>query len=324
MSDPAFGRLEKLKPNSYWPNEAANFTPWLAEPANMQLLGEAIGVELEVEGVEVAVGPFAADIVCKSLGEEHRVVIENQLQRTDHDHLGKLLTYAAGLEDVRTTAWIATEIREEHRAALDWLNSVTHEGINFFGVELQVWRIGESPPAPKFEVVAKPNDWVETVRGPTKSSDRLTGVKKLQLEYWAAFRDYLRERGSNIHPRKPRPQLWANVSIGRTGARLSAIAGTWDDAQRAWVKGINRVELTLDGDDSKDLFGLLHADREEIEAELGESLTWHTSEGTRKCRVYTRRLVDLEDRDDWPNQFAWLEEQLQSFDAAFRDRVKRD
>ena len=315
MSDPAFGRLEKLKPHSYWPNEAADFTPWLAEPANMQLLGEAIGVELEVEDVEVAVGPFAADIVCNSLGEEHRVVIENQLQRTDHDNLGKLLTYAAGLEDVRTTIWIATAIREEHRAALDWLNSVTHEGVNFFGVELQVWRIGESPPAPKFEIVAKPNDWLDTVRA------ALPTAKKLQLEYWTAFRDYLQGRESKIRPRKPAPQHWANVSIGRSGAHLSAIAGTKDKTSGT---GLNRVELVLDGDDSKDLFGRLHADREEIEAELGESLTWHKRENAKMCRVYTRRLVDLEDRDDWPNQFAWLEEQLQRFDAAFRDRVKKD
>lgn len=324
MSDPTFGRLEKLEPRDYWPNEASNFTPWLAEPPNIRLLGEAIGVELEVETVEAAVGPFAADIVCRSLGDEHRVVIENQLERTNHDHLGKLLTYAGGLDDVRTTVWIAPEIREEHRAALDWLNSVTGEEVNFFGVELQVWKIGGSLPAPKFEVAVKPNDWVETVRGTTKSGDELSAAKKLQLDYWTAFRDYLQERESEVRLRKPAPQHWANVSIGRSGARLSAIAGTWDEDQKAYVNGLNRVDLVLDGDDSKELFARLQAEREAIEAELGEPLTWHNPERARMCRVYTRRLVDLRNRDDWSNQFDWLEEQLQRFDQSFRDRVKRE
>ena len=108
------------------------------------------------------------------------------------------------------------------------------------------------------------------------------------------------------------------------GAQLSPIAGIWDDVEREWVSGLNRVDLVLSGDDSKDLFERLHADREEIEAELRESLTWHNPENARMCRVFTRRLVDLGNRDDWPNQFAWLEERLRRFDATFRDRVKKD
>ena len=220
--------------------------------------------------------------------------------------------------------WIATEIREEHRAALDWLNAVTNDEINFFGVELQVWQIGGSLPPPKFEVVAKSNDWVGTVRRPTKSGDTLSDVKRLQLEYWTTFGDYLQEHESKIRTGKPRLQHWANVSIGRSGAQLSPIAGIWDDVEREWVSGLNRVDLVLSGDDSKDLFERLYADREEIETELGEPLTWHNPENARMCRVFTSRRVDLEDRGDWPSQFAWLKERLQRFDATFRDRVKKD
>ena len=323
MTDPVPGRLEKLNPRGYWPNEGSDFTPWLALPANIRLLGEAIGVELEVETVEAAVGPFSADIVCRSLGDEHRVVIENQLERTDHDHLGKLLTYAGGLDDVGTTVWIAPEMREEHRAALDWLNSMTGEEVNFFGVELQVWKIGDSLPAPKFEVVVKPNNWVETVRETAKSGDQLSAGKRLQLEYWTAFRNYLHERESRFQTGKPAPRHWANVSIGRAGARLRAIAGTWDEDHKTYVDGLNRVDLVLDGDDSKKLFERLRDDREKIEAELGKSLTWHNPEDAKMCRLYTRELVNLEDRDDWPHQFNWLEEWLRRFDETFRDRVKK-
>ena len=185
-------------PRDYWPDEAANFTPWLAEDANIALLGDALGLEFVVEGIEATVGSFSADIICRALPDEHRVVIENQLERTDHDHLGKLLTYAGGLDDVRTTVLLAPEIRDEHRAALDWLNAFTVEGVHFFGVELQVWRIGDSLPAPRFDVVAKPNDWLATVR--TAAAPPLTPVKQLELDYWTAFRDYLTERSSSIFP----------------------------------------------------------------------------------------------------------------------------
>ena len=130
--------------------------------------------------------------------------------------------------------------------------------------------------------------------------------------------------GSEIRPQKPAPQHWANVSIGRSGARLSAVAGKWDEDQKTFVDGLNRVDLVLDGNDSKELFRRLQADRDTIEGELGESLTWHDPEGARTRRVYTRRLVDLQNRDDWQNQFDWLEEQLRRFDETFRDRVKRD
>ena len=121
---PDFGTLERLDPREYWPNEAADFTPWLADDANIRLLGSAIRMDLDVESTEVAVGPFSADIVCRSAPDDHRVVIENQLEKTDHDHLGKLLTYAGGLDDVRTVVWIARQFTEEHRTAIDWLNAV--------------------------------------------------------------------------------------------------------------------------------------------------------------------------------------------------------
>ena len=163
MSDPTFGQLTKLSPRDYWANEAADFAPWLAEEANIALLGDAIGLEL----VEETVGSFNADIICRSLPDEHR-------------------------------------------AAIDWLNAVTVAGVHFFGVELQVWRIGDSLPAPRFDVVAKPNDWLGTVRSAVTTSP-LSSVKQLQLDYWTAFRDYLTERGSSFRPHRPRPQHWASV-----------------------------------------------------------------------------------------------------------------
>lgn len=151
---PTLGRLERIDLRNAWLSESSSFTPWLAESANMKLLGDAIGIELEVEAQEKDVGPFRADILCKDTATGHWVLIENQLERTDHTHLGQLMTYAAGLDAV-TIVWLAQRFTEEHRAALDWLNRVTDERINFFGLEIELWRIGDSPMAPKFNVVSK-------------------------------------------------------------------------------------------------------------------------------------------------------------------------
>lgn len=145
----ALGRLERVNPRLYWGSEAAEFTPWLADEENIALLGETIGLELEVEAQEKGVGPFRADILCKDTLTGHYVLIENQLERTDHLHLGQLMTYAAGL-DAATVVWVARQVTDEHRAALDWLNRITARDFNFFGLEVELWRIGDSPLAPNY------------------------------------------------------------------------------------------------------------------------------------------------------------------------------
>lgn len=152
MTMNTLGRLEKVDLRNFWTTEAGDFTPWLAQEENIALLGEAVGVELEVEAQEKSVGPFRADILCKDTSTDQWVLIENQLERTDHTHLGQLLTYGAGLNAV-TIVWIAAKFTEEHRAALDWLNEITDERFNFFGLEVELWRIGDSLAAPKFNII---------------------------------------------------------------------------------------------------------------------------------------------------------------------------
>lgn len=145
-------------------------TPWLAQAENLELLGETLGLELEFEAQERNVGAFRADILCKDTADDSWVLIENQLEKTNHSHLGQLITYAAGLDAV-TIVWLARKYTEEHRAALDWLNGNTDRGINFFGLEIEVWRIGDSPPAPKFNVISKPNDWSRQAAIRAKETD---------------------------------------------------------------------------------------------------------------------------------------------------------
>jgi hypothetical protein len=160
-----------------WPTEDGNFTPWLAAPANIALLGKALNMELEVEAVERLVGPFRADILARVIDDPtdtgHRVIIENQFGRTNHLHLGQILTYLAGIEHAKTVVWIAETIQADHRAAIDWLNANTTEDFSFFAIEIELWRIGNSPPAPRFNVIASPNDWPKPRAGLLVKSARL-------------------------------------------------------------------------------------------------------------------------------------------------------
>lgn len=172
------GTFERVALKDAWPTEAGNLTPWLAEPASIALLGDALGMGLEVEAVEQIVGSFRADIIARSTDEgEHRVIIENQFGRTDHGHLGQILTYLAGVEDTKTIVWIAEHIQSDHRAAIDWLNANTTEAFSFFALEIELWRIGGSPPAARFNVIASPNDWTRNARTAVRQVDKGLAVR---------------------------------------------------------------------------------------------------------------------------------------------------
>lgn len=316
------GRLERVDPRIVWANEAAHFTPWLARAENLELLGEAIGIDLELEAQEQYVGPFRADILCKDTVNGNWVLIENQLAKTDHGHLGQLITYAAGLQAV-TIVWIATPFTEEHRAALDWLNQITDEKFNFFGLEVELWRIGDSPFAPKFNIVSKPNDWSKTVSAGAARVERenLTGAKELQLRFWTYFSEYVQSRQTVIRPTKPLPQHWMNISIGRSGFKLTAIASTWNSEKESYDSNELRVEFEINKDSEK-YYQLLFAEKDQIEAELGYELTWYNMPHKISKRAYTRRSVNLADEGDWENQAAWLLSRLEEFHRIFAPRVR--
>jgi hypothetical protein len=190
MAANLLGKLIPVELREIWKSESQDFTPWLAQEENLKLLGETIGLELQLEAQEKQVGAFWADILCKDLETDNWVLIENQLGRTDHKHLGQIITYAAGL-NAKTLIWISDQITDDHRAAIDWLNQNTNSGLNFFAIEIELWRIGNSDIAPKFNLVSKPNDWTKTVSesaGNLQSGENST-TKQTQLEFWVAFHE---------------------------------------------------------------------------------------------------------------------------------------
>jgi hypothetical protein len=301
-----------------------HFTPWLAEPANLQLLGEALGIELELEATEKSVGPFNADILCKDTATDSWVLIENQLERTDHKHLGQLITYASGLKAV-TIVWIANPFTEEHRSALDWLNEITDDKFNFFGLEVELWKIGDSNVAPKFNVVSKPNDWSRSVAAGAASveNENLTGVKQLQLRFWTFFREYVNSRKTVITPTKPRPHHWMNMSIGRSGYKLIAVASTWDSQAESYDSNEIRVEFEITRDPEAAIFTLFENEKDVIEDELGYSVTWWNIPEKISKRIFSLKSVNLSDESDWPNQAAWLLQHLEDFYRVFGPRVRK-
>src|SRR3954470_11992661 len=188
MTNIDLGRLERVELRNIWLSEASDFTPWLARDENLAILGETLGIDLELEAQERPVGPFRADILCKDIGTDRWVLIENQLERTDHTHLGQLLTYASGLEAV-TIVWISARFTEEHRSTLDWLNRITDDSFRFFGLEVELWRIGDSIAAPKFNIISKPNAWSHSVAQAARAIDEgeLAETRVLQRNYWATL-----------------------------------------------------------------------------------------------------------------------------------------
>jgi hypothetical protein len=306
---PALGRLTPIPVRDFWPDEAQDFTPWLAQEDNLKLLGETIELDLEPFKVEEPIGPFRADIVAKE--GDGLVIVENQLGPTDHRHLGQLMVYATNRE-ATAVVWIATKVTDEYRKVLDWLNDNTPNTISFFGLEIELWRIGDSSPAPRFNVVCEPNPLTKLERGGA-ALEEPTETKLLQLEFWRALKDFAEEKGSALSFRKPRPQHWYSLAVGRSGFHISLNTKTL-------AKELS-CELYIAGRVGADLaFELLEEQKEEIEESLGQ-LEWMDLPGKGACRIVQRRDGDIEDRDAWPDLLAWCLDRAQAFHVAFSARV---
>lgn len=183
-NNPEFGLLEDVSLREAWAHEAHAFTPWLAD--NLDRLGDAIGVRLELVGCEVNVGRYNADILARSVLDDKVVLIENQLERSDHGHLGQIMTYLAGTE-AKIIVWVAREFCEEHLSAIRWLNEHSHEDFSFFAVRLRVVRIGASPLAPLLEVLEKPNDWDRSIQHEVRTKQEDSDRVRIRRAFWDRY-----------------------------------------------------------------------------------------------------------------------------------------
>lgn len=311
---PTLATLEKVELREQWPDEAQNFTPWLAEEDNLEILAKTIGLELELVNTEVSVGKYNLDILAKDINSGSSVIIENQLEKTDHDHLGKLITYASGL-DAKIIIWISKSFNEEHRQAIDWLNEVSNENISFFALEIELWKIKNSPHAPKFNIVCHPNDWTKSLRSDSNNKE-LTETKILQREYWQNFKDYCESNDLvNFATQKASPQHWYLISIGRSGFQISLTANS--------QKNKLGCELYVSVPWSSYAVRQLMQEKELIEKEVGSKLVWKPSpKQVGHSRIIAYTDFNFKDQSTWNEQFKWLATNAVKFSKVFSKRIK--
>lgn len=308
-----FGELKRLNLRTVWLNEARDFTPWLA--SNIQRLGEALGMELELTQREASVGNFSLDLLAKDLGTGKTVIIENQFEATDHDHLGKLLTYAAGF-DASVVLWIAESIRDEHRQALEWLNQRTDSETQFFGVVVEILQIDDSKPAYNFKLVVFPNEWQKTKR--QQPEKVLSSKAETYRDYFQLLIDELREKHRFTGARVGQPQSWYSFSSGFSGITYGA----------GFALG-NRVRAELyidcgDGDKNKELFDWLAQEKEKIEGEFGEPFEWGRLDDKRASRIAVYRQGSIDDNEQALEEIrAWTVERLLKLKKVFSGRLKK-
>ena len=312
---PEFAPLESQDVRDYWQHEEHKFTPWLAteieaeEPSHLE---NTLGLDLEVLEREKSVGKYKVDIYARVVDDGRTVVIENQLSASDHDHLGKAMAYAAGV-DADIIVWIAPRFNDEHKDAFQWLNSKSRAGIDLFAIRLEVWRIGDSEPAVRLNPVEEPSEWKEKAK---RTSDELSDRDKRREEFWTELRDRIDARPTPLSARKPRPRHHYSNPIGKAGFHMSF----------AVYSDEHELSVTLIIEDDAEAYRELEAHRSEIEAELGDSLVWVEPEETRsgkmRSRIELRTDGHLENRDEWDSYLDWFIKNGEQFHDTFGTRIQ--
>ena len=294
------GKIKRITDlRSIWPHEANDFTKWLADEHNLAKLGEEIGIELELEERESSVGNFNVDLYAKEEGTGRKVIIENQLEETDHDHLGKLITYASG-KGAEVVVWVVKRARDEHRQAIEWLNQHTDTDLGFFLVEIELWQIDDSAIAPKFSVIERPNDWGKQM----KSVAGLNNTEQIQLAFWQKFNDKMNaspDFTKHFKTRKAQPQNWYDISVGSSEYHLCVTASIQK----------KHMSCGIYIPDNKDLFHLFEAHKADFEAQFGKDIEW--GEATKATRINIFKSFDVSDQEQWTTAFAWYLENAIKF-----------
>ena len=310
QSDNNLGKLKKVELREAWKHEANNFTQWLSQEENLSLLGDEIGFDIKLLQTEAAIGSFNVDILAEEENTGRKIIIENQLEITNHDHLGKIITYASGY-DAKVIVWVVKDVRDEHRQAIDWLNEHTDESIEFYLVQVELWQIQSSHFTPKFEIISKPNDWTKAVRSATDTGE-LTDTKVKQLEFWNRFKEYAKRRQTKLHLQKSYPQHWTNISIGSSDAHVALTINSREGSLGA--------ELYIP--DNKELYAKLLQHKDEIEDGLGEKPEWMERPTKKASGVRILKDGDFNDESKWETYFEWLLNEAEKLHRVFPKYIK--
>lgn len=283
------GKLAEVDIRKVWPHEQYDFSKWLATEENIKELGDALNLSLTDVETEKFVGNYRCDILCKDEITGKMVLIENQLEPTNHDHLGKIITYASGL-DAAVVVWIVASARDEHASAIEWLNKHTDDEISFFLMEVHAYKIGDSDPAPQFKIIEQPNDFVKIVKAVSKNSD-MNESQKNRLEFWTQFNEVVDSQGKPFNKRKATTDHWYNVAIGSSDASISIDL----------VNKEHKIRVSLWINDNKDIFDALFQRKDEIETALGFGLEWNRLDNKKASYICTYiKGLDFKKQDNYP------------------------
>lgn len=301
------GALKKIDLREFWAHEALDFTQWLSKDENIQLLSDEIGISLVDIRAEESIGRYNVDLVAIDEDSQKKVIIENQLEYTDHKHLGQIITYASGY-NANIIIWIVKEVRDEHQKAIEWLNNYTSADLSFFLIKMELWQIGDSPFAPKFHVVVEPNDWAKQIQQGGNETKELTETKLSQLEFWNQFIEYAKRNNTTLRiGRKAKAQHWYNISFGTSDAYVSLTVSTRENLIACSIYIPKKFELY-------EKF-LINQDR--INANLDFYLEWMDLDGKKAFRIKAERKADFDDANTWDEYFQWLQEKAEKMANEF-------
>ena len=298
------GFLEIVPLHKIWGREP-EFSAWLAEPENIKQLGNELGLDMLAEETEAGVGEFSADIFALEDGGNRKIIIENQYGETDHKHLGQIITYASG-RNAEVLIWVVEKARDEHRAAIQWLNENTADEIGVFLVQISVYKIADSLPAPKFTILESPNNWLKTAR--RKGSENLTETEQKRIAWWNSFMDYAMKRRSFsklFKRKKGTKDHWLTLPIGSSKYHIELTA----------KKTHIGIEIYIP--DNKELYQHFFENKAAIEEELGFSMDWQPLPGKNAARIEITRGGDFTDSNNAEEKFQWYCEKAEVFRKVF-------
>jgi hypothetical protein len=305
------GTLKSIDLRAVWSHEALDFTRWLAREENISILADELDIDIENLKPEESAGRYSVDILAEEINSRRKVIIENQLETTDHKHLGQLLTYASA-HDASIIIWIVKDYTEEHKQAIDWFNRHMPEQISFFLVQLELWQIGNSDPAPKFNIISQPNNWAKTIKiATTQEKGNPSELKLLQQRFYESFKEYVNKLP--VKPilnlgRTPRPQHWYDISFGTSKANISL---TFNSRQ-----GQIGCELYIKKDEA--IYRKISADEVIIRAALGGDVIFMDLPDSAAFRIVKYYSCDPLDETKWHSYFEWLKEQAEKFQRTFK------
>jgi hypothetical protein len=304
------GKLKEVDIRKVWQHEQYDFSNWLSKDDNINQLGDTLNLSLTDVETEKFAGSYRCDIICKDEITGKNVLIENQLEPTNHDHLGKIITYASGL-DASVIIWIVESAKEEHSSAIEWLNKHTDEDVSFFLIEVHAYTIGDSKPAPYFKIIQQPNDFVKQVKNISKNTE-LNDSQSNRLEFWNRFNDMLDKMGRPFNKRKATADHWYSVAVGSSQCHISIDL----------VNREHKIRISMWIPNNKELYDTFYLNKDSIEKSLGYLISWDKLEGKKAACAYTFiEGLDFNNKDNYDSLMITIIKKVEQFRDSFKPYI---